>query len=49
MADNFGLKIGLEGEKEFNKPMAEINSTYNDNGTEIKDLHSKFTKNDDTL
>ena len=24
MADNFGLKIGLEGEKEFKKALADI-------------------------
>ena len=28
MADNFGLKIGLEGEKELTKALAEINSSY---------------------
>ena len=26
MADNFGLKIGLEGEKEFKKAIADITS-----------------------
>ena len=25
MADNFGLKIGVEGEKEFKKALADIN------------------------
>ena len=25
MSENFGLKIGLEGEKEFKKSLAEIN------------------------
>lgn len=25
MADNFGLKIGLEGEKEFKKALSDIN------------------------
>ena len=25
MADNFGLKIGLEGEKEFKKALTDIN------------------------
>ena len=28
MADNFGLKIGVEGEKEFKKALAEINQTF---------------------
>ena len=27
MADNFGLKIGVEGEKEFKKALSEINGT----------------------
>ena len=27
MADNFGLRIGLEGEKEFKKAHADINSS----------------------
>ena len=27
MADNFGLKIGLEGEKEFKKALADINQS----------------------
>ena len=28
MADNFGLKIGLEGEKEFKKALSEINRSF---------------------
>ena len=28
MADKFGLKIGLEGEKEFKQSLADINSAY---------------------
>lgn len=28
MADNFGLKIGVEGEKEFKKALAEINQNF---------------------
>ena len=28
MADDFGLKIGLEGEKEFKKSIADINQTF---------------------
>ena len=28
MADNFGLKIGLEGEKEFKKALADINQSF---------------------
>ena len=28
MADDFGLKIGLEGEKEFKKALADINQSF---------------------
>ena len=28
MADNFGLKIGLEGEKEFKAALTEINQQF---------------------
>ena len=28
MADDFGLKIGLEGEKEFKKALSEINQFF---------------------
>ena len=28
MSENFGLKIGLEGEKEFKKSLAEINNAF---------------------
>ena len=28
MADNFGLKIGIEGEKEFKKALSEINQSF---------------------
>lgn len=35
MADNFGLKIGVEGEKEFKKALSDINSTMKVLGSEI--------------
>ena len=28
MADNFGLKIGVEGEREFKKALSEINQYW---------------------
>jgi hypothetical protein len=28
MADNFGLKIGVEGEKEFKKALSNINQSF---------------------
>ena len=36
MADNFGLKIGVEGEKEFKKALAEINQNFKVLGSEMK-------------
>lgn len=46
MADNFGLKIGLEGEKEFKKALTEINQTFKVLGSEMKLVESQFSKND---
>ena len=36
MADDFGLKIGLEGEKEFKKALSEINQSFKVLGSEMK-------------
>ena len=46
MAENFGLKIGLEGEKEFKKALAEINRSFKVLGSEMKLISSEFDKND---
>ena len=46
MADNFGLKIGLEGEKEFKKAIADINQSFKVLGSEMKLVSSEFGKND---
>lgn len=46
MSDNFGLKIGLEGEKEFKKSLAEINNSFKVLGSEMKLVDSQFDKND---
>ena len=46
MADNFGLKIGLEGEKEFKKALGEINQSFKVLGSEMKLVESQFGKND---
>lgn len=46
MADNFGLKIGLEGEKEFKKALSDINSSFKVLGSEMKLVESQFGKND---
>lgn len=48
MADNFGLKIGLEGEKEFKKSLAEINQAFKVLGSEMKLVTAQFDKNDNS-
>lgn len=49
MADNFGLKIGVEGEKEFKKALAEINQSFKVLGSEMKLVSSQFDKNDKSV
>ena len=48
MADDFGLKIGLEGEKEFKKALSEINQSFKVLGSEMKLVESQFDKNDNS-
>ena len=49
MADTFGLKIGLEGEKEFKKALTEINQSFKVLGSEMKLVESQFSKNDKSV
>ena len=49
MADNFGLKIGVEGEKEFKKALSEINGTMKVLGSEMKLVESSFDKQDKSV
>ena len=49
MADDFGLKIGLEGEKEFKKALSEINQSFKVLGSEMKVVTSQFDKNDNSV
>lgn len=49
MADSFGLKIGLEGEKEFKSAIADINRTFKVLGSEMKVVTSQFDKNDKSV
>lgn len=49
MAENFGLKIGLEGEKEFKSSLAEINNSFKALGSEMKLVESQFDKNDNSF
>lgn len=49
MADNFGLKIGIEGEKEFKKALSEINQSFKVLGSEMKLVSSQFDSNDKSI
>ncbi|OUP73252.1 hypothetical protein B5F08_12850, partial [Anaeromassilibacillus sp. An172] len=49
MADDFGLKIGLEGEKEFKRALTEINQSFKVLGSEMKLVSSQFDKNDNSV
>ena len=49
MADNFGLKIGLEGEKEFKKALADINQSFKVLGSEMQLVSSQFGKNEQCI
>ena len=46
MSENFVLKIGLEGEREFKKSLADINNSFKVLGSEMKLVDSQFDKND---
>ena len=49
MADNFGLKIGLEGEKEFKSALASINQQFKVLGSEMAIVEAEFGKNDSSV
>src|SRR5574344_1790401 len=49
MADNFGLKIGVEGEKEFKSALYSINESFKVLGSEMKVVESQFNKNDTSV
>lgn len=49
MADNFGLKIGIEGEKEFKNALKEINQSFKLLGSEMTLVAAQFDKQDKSL
>lgn len=49
MADNFGLKIGVEGEKEFKNALRDINQSFKVLGSEMKLVESEFNKQDKSI
>ena len=46
MADDFGLKIGIEGEREFKAGLKDINQQFKVLGSEMKLVESQFDKQD---
>lgn len=49
MADDFGLKIGVEGEKEFKNALKDINQSFKVLGSEMNLVASQFDKNDKSI
>ncbi len=49
MADNFGLKIGVEGEKEFKNALRDINQSFKVLGSEMKLVESEFSRQERAL
>ena len=49
MADNFGLKIGVEGEKEFKNALRDINQSFKVLGSEMNLVASQFDKQDQSV
>jgi chromosome segregation ATPase len=49
MADNFGLRIGIEGEREFKNALREINQNFKVLGSEMNLVTSQFDKQDKSL
>ncbi len=49
MADNFGLKLGIEGEKQFKQALSDINQSFKILGSEMKLVESEFDKQDKSV
>ncbi len=49
MASDIGIKLGVEGEKEFKKALADINSSFKVLGSEMKFVESQFDKNEKSV
>jgi len=47
--DNFGLKIGVEGEKQFKQALFDISQSFKVLGSEMQLVTSKFDKNDKSV
>jgi len=46
LASDFGLRIGIDGERDFKKALADINQSFKVLGSEMALVKSQFDKND---
>jgi phage-related minor tail protein len=49
MADDFGLRLGIEGEKAFKDALRDINQSFKVLGSELQLVTSQFDKNDNSV
>ena len=49
MADSFGLRIGIEGEREFKNALRDINQSFKVLASEMNLVSSAFDKNDKSI
>lgn len=49
MSDSFGVKMGLEGEREFKRALKEINDSFKVLGSEMNLVTSQFDKNEKSI
>lgn len=49
MPDDFGLRIGIEGERDFRSALREINQSFKVLGSEMQLVTSQFDKNDNSI
>lgn len=49
MATDLGVKLGVEGEREFKKALADINASFKVLGSEMKLVESQFDKQDNSV
>ena len=49
MSNNFGLRIGIEGERDFKQALRDINQSFKVLGSEMQLVTSKFDKNDKSI
>jgi len=47
--NNLGVKLGIEGEKEFRNALRKINNTFKVLGSELNLVSSQFDKNDKSI